>query len=283
MKIKEIAIFKRFMVDNTVRDIFIRKYNGERSETKNPTWIEDYLSNVDHTEVIKKAFVRYKMNSAFGFDFWDRLNEDWLVYYNKKVKNHDYSDTEKLLTLTGFFSILRENWNSTKPWVYESVGDALARLALTPQAYTPKDADNSEPKPADPPTEKPEEKDDLDIDFIEVAPSRKTYKLKSGMMSVNIRKKSTRCLVNHIDSQNLINKNLDYVRMGKTSNDVVIQFNNKQGINCNVTSDAYVSIGNSDFTRQLHNLLSLSGDLNYVRIEKISENLDSVTYRIIKL
>jgi hypothetical protein len=71
--------------------------------------------------------------------------------------------------------------------------------------------------------------------------------------------------------------------MGKTSNDVVIQFNNKQGINCNVTSDAYVSIGNSDFTRQLHNLLSLSGDLNYVRIEKISENLDSVTYRIIKL
>jgi hypothetical protein len=240
MNLKDIALFKRFIGDNAVVQIFINKYNGEKGSLKNPAAIEDYLSNVDVEQVIPKAFRKFKINSAFGSDFWYTLNQNWLTFHSRMSASNSYNDSLSLSRLEGVFAILRENWNTYTPWRYEPVQTARVRCGLAK-------IDEAAEAPVEQIADSTKEGDSPVIDFIDVDTSkcRKGTSLQKGMISVNKRNHSWRITVNRTDTADI--KAYKFVRLGKVGSDIVMMFKNSQGINVVLKADGYININSSVF------------------------------------
>jgi hypothetical protein len=67
------------------------------------------------------------------------------------------------------------------------------------------------------------------------------------------------------------------------SGDVVIQFNNNsKGVQMLYTSDEYYNINSRQFVANLRRMMDITDDLVYLRIEKIAEKMDSLTYKVTK-
>ncbi len=280
MTLKDIAVFKHFIADKSLHKPFINVYNGSKDWAKLPGRIEEYLSNVEPLAVITKAVRICKPNSTYGYDFWQGINEDWKEEYKKIQSSHFYESLQGVESLSGYFSILRENWNdSTKPWKFEPIDVARVRLGLA-ESYdddcnTQNEQDNGEPEVV-------EETDDLGIEFIEMEKTpRIANVLQKGVISVNIRSSSFKIIVNREDSKDIKKKDPRFVRIGKIkSGDVIIQFDRNKGIPIKISSDGYCNINSRVFVETTRKLLSVTDDLEYVRIEKIAENMDSITYKV---
>lgn len=274
MNLKDIALFKRFIGDNAVVQIFINKYNGEKGSLKNPAAIEDYLSNVDVEQVIPKAFRKFKINSAFGSDFWYTLNQNWLTFHSRMSASNSYNDSLCLSRLEGVFAILRENWDTYTPWRYEPVHTARVRCGLVKideiEAPVEQIADSSN-------------ENIPDIDFIEIDTSkcRKVTSLQKGMISLNKRNHSWRITVNRTDTADI--KAYKFVRLGKVGGDLVMMFNNSQGINVVLNTDGYININSSVFVEKLSELMDISDTLSYLQIDQISNQQNSIVYKISKI
>jgi hypothetical protein len=282
MTLKDIALFKAFIANKDLRKPFIRVYNRSKKWAKLPDSIEQYFSNVDPLAVVTKAARICKPNDVYGYDFWQDINEDWKLYYKKTQSSHFYEEVLGLEELAGFYKILRENWNDAeKPWRYEELADAQARLGLplTGPAEN-KQAPAVEPEPAE------EESDDLEIDFVEFKKSyhRVSSSLQRGIISVNIRNKSWRVTINREDTKDLVKKGVKNVMVGKTKNgDIMMQFNNNEkGLPITYNSDKYYNINSRQFVERLRELITIDGELEYLRIEKVAEKIDSITYKITK-
>lgn len=278
MTLKDIAVFKHFIAGKNLYKPFINVYNGSKKWAKLPDHIEEYLSNVEPLAVITKAVRICKPNATFGYDFWQDLNEDWKQAYKKIQSSHFYEDLQGMESLSGYFNILRENWNDAiKPWKFEPVEVARVRLGLAcdDNCDIQDEQEQSEPEPI-------EETDDLGIEFIEIErPSRIAYVLQKDYISVNIRSNTFKISVNRVDSKDIKKKEPKFVQIGKTKGgDVIIQFNRNKGIPIKITSDGYCNINSRIFVETTRKLLSISKDLEYVRIEKIAENMDSITYKV---
>ena len=297
MTLTDIAIFKHFIKDRDLRKQFIKVYRASWKFAKNPQSIEEFFSNVEPMAVILSSMRVCSVNATYGYDFWQSLHQDWKIYY-KKYSACDFTTRKDgmLEKLKGYFQILRENWDTTgKPWVYEPEAVAYKRLGLQPPEDEETDEEPAawnEPGKAEEP-QKPakeedcstiheQQEDNLDIDFIDIAPSRKAGRLVKGIMSVNTRNGNYRCTVNRPDSIDLAKRKLRKVRLGRMGGGVVVQFNISQGTDTIVNSDGYVNINNAALIRQLCGLLSISADLTYLRMEAISDKLNSVTYKLTK-
>jgi len=280
MNLKDIALFKRFLTDNAVMQIFINKYNGEKGSIKNPATIEDYLSNVDVEQAIPKAFRRFKINSAFGSDFWYTLNQNWLTFHSRMSASDSYNDSYSLSRLEGVFAVLRENWNTYTPWRYEPVHTARVRYGLIPDEPKPSEPEEA---PVEPIADSTKEDDSPEIDFIEIDTSkcRKGTSLQKGMISLNKRNHSWRITVNRTDTADI--KDYKFVRLGKVGSDIVMMFNNSQGINVVLNTDGYININSSVFVEKLSELMDISDSLSYIRIEQISNQQNSIVYKISKI
>lgn len=279
MNYTDIAIFKHFIVERDLRRQFIRKYNKSIGVTRNPPSIEKYLSNTDPKNVIVNGLKAFFPNEAFGFDFWTHLNEVWQNYYENILADHSVNHEHGLATLSGFYAILRENWDAEKQHMFETVPQAMRRLGF--------DSVDEEQKEEPLIEFSPEQDDDLEIDFVEFEENRRVVNaLVKGIMSVNLRNHSWRVTVNRTDTKYIKNKQVKYARIGKLkSGDVVIQFCNtkdERSISITYNADDYYNVNSRQFCENVKRMLSLSEDLFYLRMEKISENIDSITYKITK-
>jgi hypothetical protein len=281
MTLKDIAIFKHFIADKDLRKPFCSVYRQSQNWAKLPTNIEEYFANVEPLNVIIKAMRICKPNSAFGYDFWQDLHQDWKEYYEKvSSSNFIQNDDGRLERLEGYYSMLRENWNDKdKPWRYEPIDDAKVRLGLATEK--PKE-DIIPEKPA---IEEEEEADDLDIEFVDFdKTTRISTGLTRGIISVNTRSHSWKITVNHSDTKEIQNKNVGFARVGQTkTGDVMMMFcNNSSGIPIVMNADRYYNINSRQFVEHLHKLLNIKDDLVYLHIEKVSDKTDSITYKVTK-
>lgn len=282
MTLQDIAIFKHFIAENDLRKPFCKVYRTSRDFAKLPTSIEDYFSNVDPMAVILSACRVCRPNDIHGYDFWQDLHQDWKAYYQKVLSNNFLNtDDGRLEKLQGYYMILKENWdNKDKPWRYEDTSIALQRLGLPPI---------EESVVEETPAEEPEEAEtdnDPDIAFIDidVTTRRVINALQKGILSSNIRSHSWRLTVNRTDSKDIKKKDVKFVRVGKTSNgDVIIQFcNYEKGIPILHNKDGYCNVNSRKFVANFNQLMDTKEDLAYFRMEKISEKIDSITYKITK-
>ena len=294
MTLKDIAVFKKFIANKDLRREFIRVYNRSKDWAKLPNTIEEYFSNVDPYAVITKAVRICKPNTAYGYSFWQELNEEWKVNFKKMQSSHFYQEMIGMETLSGYFAILRENWNDVeKPWRFEDIPTARQRLGLEPlpQEEEPTKQDEEftqgETNMTSEVIEEPEnEADDLEIDFVEIdKTSRIANGLRSGIISVNTRSHSYKIGINRIDTKTIKSKQVKYAHVGKIkqNGDVIIQLNNNsKGVQMACTSDGYFNINSRQFVENLRRMMDITDDLVYLRIEKIAEKMDSITYKVTK-
>lgn len=131
-----------------------------------------------------------------------------------------------------------------------------------------------------------DDSDDLEIDFVEIDKSTRIANgLRSGIISVNIRSHSYKIGINRFDTKTIRQKQVKYAHVGRIkSGDVVIQFNNNNS-NCVpivYTLDKYYNINSRQFVDKLRLMMDITDDLVYLRIEKIAEKMDSITYKVTK-
>ena len=72
----------------------------------------------------------FNIGELYDKYFWDAANEKWMNYYKRLLADHSIEQEHGLRTLTGFYSILRENWDNEKHYIWETVPDAMRRLGL---------------------------------------------------------------------------------------------------------------------------------------------------------
>ena len=297
MTLKDVAVFKKFIANKDLRREFIRVYNRSKDWAKLPNTIEEYFSNVDPYAVITKAVRICKPNAAYGYSFWQELNEEWKINFKKMQSSHFYQEMTGMETLSGYFDILRENWNDVeKPWKFETVPVARQRLGLDPLPPQTEEEEPTEPAEQEETFTQGEtnmsselidfaddDSDDLEIDFVDKT-SRIANGLRSGIISVNTRGHSYKIGINRIDTKTIKSKQVKYAMVGKVkSGDVVIQFNNNsKGVSMLYTSDGYFNINSRQFVENLRRMLDITDDLVYLRIEKIAEKMDSITYKVTK-
>jgi hypothetical protein len=134
--------------------------------------------------------------------------------------------------------------------------------------------------------QKDESHDDVpEIDFVEFDKSRRLVNtLTSGIISVNSRGHSWRVTVNRTDTKEIKKKQVRYAMVGNTSGgETMLMFcNNSNGIPITYKTDHYYNINSRQFCEHLKRLLSVSDDLAYLRIKKVSEKIDSITYKVTK-
>lgn len=339
MTLKDIAVFKHFIASKDLRKPFINVYNGSKGFANNPKEIEDYFSNVEPLAVILSAAKVCPPNATYGYDFWQDVHQDWKVQYKKMQSSSFYQTLEGLDSLTGYFRILRENWNDAKkPWIYEQEEVARMRLGFAPKEVIEEDLDgpafdigdkikgkltkdivtiielkdkgyrvsdggfieygkedmwelveeseNDNNLIAFTDNDTDTTDDEFDIDFVEIDAKRhrKRFTLQKGILSVNTRNHSGRISINRPDSKEIIDKGVRYVRTGATKNgDIMLMFcNNEKGIPFVSNNDGYCNINSNQFVETFNHLLENSADLAYFCMEKVSNKIDSITYKITK-
>ena len=72
------------------------------------------------------------------------------------------------------------------------------------------------------------------------------------------------------------------MRLGKVNDDLVMMFNNQQGINVVLNGDGYYNVNSRKFVEAMHKALDIKAELIYLNIEKYSERVNSLTYKISK-
>jgi len=77
MKPFEVAVFKQFLERRGMVTPFINLFRRYRINT-NPMLIEDYLRQIDASEVCVKAFY-WLVNSRWGFDYFGRKRKRTLT------------------------------------------------------------------------------------------------------------------------------------------------------------------------------------------------------------
>ena len=132
--------------------------------------------------------------------------------------------------------------------------------------------------------QKEESHDDVpEIDFVEFDKNRRVVNaLTKGIMSVNTRNHSWRVTINRTDTKEIKKKRVKFAMVGhtKAGDTMLMLCNNSKGIPITYNNDDYYNVNSRQFCDHLKRLLSISDDLAYLRIEKVSEKIDSITYKV---
>ena len=312
----QIAYFKHFLFDKTIERSYVfyyRKYRVKDSprgdEDGNPESIEQFFLQTSVKDVVMKAFTFHPTNgnerSNFTYDYWKDIDDKWQEYMKQNESNWT-NDSWPQLSKT--FAILRQNWDLPLFWkrdYFESTEEVYKRMNINlplPDYVWPHGA---EPRRKKEETAQQEESftqgetnmsselidfvdddaDDLEIDFVEISKNQRfSNGLRSGIISVNTRNHSYKISVNRFDTKAIRSKLVKYVHIGRIkSGDVVIQINNNsKGVQIIYTNDNYYNINSRQFVEKLRSMMDITDDLAYLRIQKIAEKLDSITYKVTK-
>lgn len=124
-----------------------------------------------------------------------------------------------------------------------------------------------------------------EIDFVEFDKNRRVVNaLKKGIMSVNTRNHSWRVTINRTDTKEIKKKQVKYAMVGNTKagETMLMLCNNSKGIPLTYNTDDYYNVNSRQFCDHLRRLMSISDALVYLRIEKVAEKMDSITYKVSK-
>lgn len=127
MKPFEIALFKHFIGEKGMTTVWINLYRKNHLK-ENPISIEEFLLAVDPKDVMMKAF-RFYVNSDYGFDYWSKMTEWWLVFLDS---NKDNYTADEWYMLRGMSKILRTNWDAAKHWKEDSRLATALRYGIDP-------------------------------------------------------------------------------------------------------------------------------------------------------
>lgn len=125
MTLVEIAMFKNFVKDRGMDDLFINLYIKYRLK-QNPLSIEEYLVQADADNVMLSAFY-WVTNSHFGYDFWQDFQRRWDRYRIEKLGEYPMSD---IRNFKGKGKVLRHNWDSPLHWRTEARVDSAERYGV---------------------------------------------------------------------------------------------------------------------------------------------------------
>lgn len=123
------------------------------------------------------------------------------------------------------------------------------------------------------------------IEFVEFDKNRRVANaLNRNIISVNTRNHSWRVTINRTDTKEIKKKHVRYAMVGntKTGETMIMLCNNDRGVPISYNSDDYYNINSRQFCAHLKRLLSIYDDFAYLRIEKVSEKMDSITYKVTK-
>lgn len=305
----EIAYFKHFMYDKGLEKSFLFYYrrNPIKGSPKgdkyaNPESIEQFFLRTTVKDVIMKAFTFYPSGTAVKenstFDYWKNIDDQWQDYMHSMASNFS-NDSWPLLRKT--FAILRQNWDIPGYWRkenFESTEEVYQRMHIDlplpencwEHGWHPKEhkEEKEETAIADIMDEHFDEALDDDvpeIDFVEFDKSRRVVNaLTKGIMSVNTRNHSWRVTINRTDTKEIKKRQVKYAMVGNTkAGDTMLMLcNNNKGIPITYNTDDYYNVNSRQFCDHLKRLLSISDDFAYLRIEKVSEKIDSITYKVTK-
>lgn len=301
----QIAYFKHFLFDKSIERSYVSYYRKYRvlgsprgDKDGNPESIEQFFLKTSVEDVIMKAFTFHPSNgigrSNFTYDYWKDIDDKWQEYMKQNESNWT---NESWPQLRKTFAILRQNWDLPLYWKrdnFESTEEVYKRMNINlplPEFLWVHGGEPLRKEVVDEPEQKDEipdvdfEEDDLDIEFVEIdKTTRISNGLRNGIISVNTRSHSWKVAINRIDTKSIRQKQVKYAMVGRIkSGDVVIQFNNNsKGVPMLYTSDKYYNVNNRKFVENLRSMLDITDDLVYLRIEKIAEKLDSITYKVTK-
>lgn len=125
MTLIEIAMFKNFVKDRGMDDLFINLYVKYRLK-QNPLSVEEYLVQADADNVMLSAFY-WVTNSHFGYDFWQDFQRRWDRYRVDKLGEYPMSD---IRNFKGKGKVLRHNWDSPQFWKTEARVDSAERYGV---------------------------------------------------------------------------------------------------------------------------------------------------------
>ena len=125
MTLIEIAMFKNFVKDRGMDDLFINLYVKYRLK-QNPLSIEEYLVQADADNVMLSAFY-WVTNSHFGYDFWQDFQRRWDRYRVEKLGEYPMCD---IRNFKGKGKVLRHNWDSPQFWKTEARVDSSERYGV---------------------------------------------------------------------------------------------------------------------------------------------------------
>lgn len=300
----QIAYFKHFLFDKSIERSYVSYYRKYRvlgsprgDKDGNPESIEQFFLRTSVEDVIMKAFTFFPSNgigrSNFTYDYWKDIDEKWQEYMKQNESNWT---NESWPQLRKTFAILRQNWDLPLYWKrdnFESTEEVYKRMNINlplPERLWQHGGEPLRKEVVGEPEHKDEipdvdfEEDDLDIEFVEIdKTTRISNGLRNGIISVNTRSHSWKVAINRIDTKAIRQKQVKYAMVGRKSGDVVIQFNNNsKGVPMLYTSDNYYNINSRQLVENLRSMLDITDDLVYLRIEKIAEKMDSITYIVTK-
>lgn len=125
MTLIEIAMFKNFVKDRGMDELFINLYVKYRLK-QNPLSIEAYLVQADAANVMLSAFY-WLTNSHFGYDFWQDFQKRWDRYRVEKLGEYPMCD---IRNFKGKGKVLRHNWDSPQFWKTEARVDSAERYGV---------------------------------------------------------------------------------------------------------------------------------------------------------
>ena len=308
MKPFEIALFKHFIDGKGMSSLWINMYRHNHTKT-NPASIEEYLANADVENVVMKAFY-FHPNSDYGYNYWFKMNEWWLEFYDANKNNYSNGDW---YNFQGTNKILRCNWDAAHHWKQENRYVAAIRMGVDPKiiegykeehlrnlpktelaeellleqtkAMVRNEAPSSAaPKndtetPSKPSADEFVDVDDENDDFVDVdvkQNKRGRRRLKDDDISINTRDGKGRLTINQkITAEIKARGGYEYVSLlWNKKGDVAIKFNDEKGV---TFSDGFrnhdnANITNKDFVAKLIELLGIKDEI------KLYDN-----YMIVKL
>lgn len=305
----EIALFKEFLDSKAMTRPFINQYRTYPNK-KNPVSIEEYLLNINASEVCMQAFY-FVANSNWGYNYWLNMQHEFDKYL------HDNKDNESLEEewwhLHGKYQHLRYNWDSQKPWKKEKRLIAAQRLGIELPEYIDEksynkedDSKNIQTKPVVDgavieffdPTE--DEKDEFLDGLQDVETTFQRQILKNDEISINLKKngKKSDYLKGSVTFNQIISREIrerggyEYAALRTTRDgQVVILFNDVEGSGTYdsryKSRDGKVEKGNTiinskTFTQQLIKLLGLDGEYFVTTVKLAKKTDDYAAYYVSK-
>lgn len=185
MTLIEIAMFKNFVKDRGMDELFINLYVKYRLK-QNPLSIEAYLVQADAANVMLSAFY-WLTNSHFGYDFWQDFQKRWDRYRVEKLGEYPMCD---IRNFKGKGKVLRHNWDSPQFWKTEARVDSAERYGVILDANEIKRIENEYKRQNIDKKVVNDEKPDVlkDFEIVDIR-RRRTNRLADDEISLNTKTK----------------------------------------------------------------------------------------------
>lgn len=314
----QVCLFKQFTVTKGMESMFISMYRKWHCKT-NPLILEEFLRKADPVNVFMTAFY-FQINQKFGFDFWQRMQNQFLDFLKKEEKKHKDEDWT---SLRGVFKDLRLNWDAPKHWAYEKREDAAKRLGIMLpeqkekaireaeeelhkeaeamlQAASQQEVFASVPEYADahgldikPDEQKPQVDDapfdDFDeFNIIDLKPrSHNSTRLKDDEISFNLRNKKSCITFNQTVSAEIRERGgYEYAAVANEKDGVVLVLNDVKGVPMvdgkagKNGKDVNATINSKVLCARLEALLNITDNYTILKIREYKRNSNYVAYKV---